>query len=260
VPNPKDERLLDAATEISAVTGRLRAPAYEVRTLEDASFEAMASVLTTWPPNVVHYIGHAGLSHGEGNLILNGPDGRSRWVGAAELSRLLPSCVRLVCLSTCVTTLNYQISGLSRFGRTQGLVELPTTLANQFPVERTAVRAFWDAFYDALVEHGGNATEAVHQARVATARAGDGGFSDWSSFTLAVRDQTGVPFTIGRTTADPDRRRSAELKAQFATQLANDLAAQVAALGEAAPSGLLEQFRTEQSRAAGLVDELAEEG
>jgi hypothetical protein len=75
-----------------------------------------------------------------------------------------------------------------------------------------------------------------------------------------VRDQTGVPFAIGRTSADPRRRRSTELKAQFAAQLANDLAAQVAVLGEDTPGSLREQFETEQMRAAGLLDELSEEG
>jgi len=260
VPNPKDERLLVASSEISTVASRLRPPTYEVRILEDASLEAVAAELTTWSPHVVHYIGHGGLSHGEGSLILNGSDGRSRWVSATELSRLLPSSVRLICLSTCFTTPNYQTAGLSRFGRTQGLVELPTTLANQFPVGQEAVKVFWDAFYDALIEHRGSVAEAVHQARVVTATAVNDGFSDWSSFTLAVRDQTGVPFTIGRASADPDRRRSAELQAQFATQLANDLATQVAALGESASASLLEQLDTEQSRAAGLLNELSKEG
>ena len=259
VPNPKDERLLDAYTEITTVTGQLRPSDYQVRVLEEASVEAMARELTEWLPHVVHYIGHGGLTHGEGNLIFNGPESRSRWVGATELGRLLPSSVRLICLSTCFTTRNYQILGLSHLGRAPGLVELPTTLANQFPVSQAAVRAFWDAFYSALTEHGGSATEAVYQARVATAAA-DPDFADWASFSLAVRDQTGVPFAIGRTSDDPRRRRSTELKAQFAAQLANDLAAQVEVLGEDTPGSLREQFETEQTRAAGLLDELSKEG
>lgn len=259
VPNPKNEQMLDAYAETSAVTGRLRGSDYQVRVLEDASVDEMVQEMTAWLPHVVHYIGHGGLSHGEGNLILNGPDGRSRWVSAAELGRQLPSSVRLVCLSTCVTTRNYQILGLSHLSRAPGLVELPTTLTNQFPVGRPAAEAFWEAFYGGLVEHAGDATEAVHQARVTTAEA-DHDAADWASFSLAVRDQTGVPFAIGRSGADIRRRQSTELKAQFAAQLVNDLAAQVEVLGEDTPRSLRNQYETERTRAAGLLDELSEEG
>jgi hypothetical protein len=54
-------------------------------------------------------------------------------------------------------------------------------------------------------------------------------------------------------------RQATEIAAQFAAQLANELAVQVQALGEGAPDGVREQYETEQSRASGLLDELAEE-
>jgi hypothetical protein len=258
VPNPKDERLLDAWTEINTVTTRLHAPDYEFRILEEPSLDMISDVFANWFPNVMHYIGHGGLTYGEGNLIFHGAEGRSRWIGATELSSLLPSSVRLLCLSTPCTTRNYQVLGLSHLGRAQGLVGLPTTVANQYPVDRDTVRTFWQAFYSTLTERAGNVNEATHAARVAAAGA-DPAFADWGSFSLTIRDQTGVPFDLGPARTDPARRRKAELSAQFATQMANDLAAQVDALGEEAPGGLREQYETERSRAAGLLDELSKE-
>lgn len=183
--------------------------------------------------------------------------GRSRWVSATELASLLPSSVRLVCLSTPFTTGNYQILGLSHLGRASGLVELPTTIANQFPVGHEAVSAFWDGFYSAL-SAGGDVTEATHEARVAAAAA-ETGFADWASFSLTVRGQADQLFTTG-SSADPTRRRSTELSAQFAAQLANDLAVQVNELGDQAPGGLQEQYEAAQTRAAGLLEELSAEG
>lgn len=258
VPNPNDQRLLNTWQEIDTVMGRLRASEYETRVIDEPSLEVMASELTNWLPNVVHYIGHGGLMHGEGNLVLYDSGGRSHWVSPTELAGLLPASVRLLCLSTCVTAPNYQIHGLSHLGGVPGLVELPTTVANQLPVGQGTAGAFWQAFYAALLEEGGNVIEAVHRARVVTAAA-DPAFADWASFSLTMRNQTGVPFAIDRPRADPKRRRAAELNAQFAVQLANDLATQAEVLGDETPGGLRQQLETEQERAVGLLDELCRE-
>jgi hypothetical protein len=254
VPNPKDERLLNASEELITVMEGLNAPQYTIEVLEQPSIEALAKTLAGLAPHVVHYIGHSGLTQGVGNLILPDTGGRIRWVSATELATLLPSSVRLICLSTPFTTRNYQILGLSRLGRAPGLVELPTTIANQFPVGKEAVGAFWRGLYSALPEDG-NVIEAVHRARGAAAAA-DPGFADWASFSLTVRGQAGMLFATGHATADPARRRSAELKAHFAAQLANDLAVQVDELGDQAPDGLHEQYEAAQTRAADLLDEL----
>lgn len=257
VPNPKDERLLDADREIASIQAGLPAPTFDVRVMDQPSFESLGHVLVDQMPHILHFIGHGGLTHGEGNLILQDPDGRSRWVGATELAGLLPASVRLVCLATPYTTQNYQVLGLSHLARALGLGGLPTTLTNQYPVSEPAVEAFWRAFYAGLIEQAGNVNDAYGAALVAAADA-TGGFADWAGFSLVVRDQTGVPFDL-RSRQDDVWRQATEIAAQFAAQLANELAVQVQALGEGAPDGVREQYETEQSRASGLLDELAEE-
>jgi hypothetical protein len=258
VPNPKDERFLNAGYEIQALKDGLPPPQYNVTVLDQPSFEDLQRALRTAAPHIVHYIGHGGLTHGEGNLILQDADGRSRWVSASELADVLPSSVRLLCLSTPFTTQNYQVLGLSHFARAIGLVTLPTTLTNQYPIGEPAVRTFWGHFYSELIGRAGNVNDAVHEARVATEQA-DLASADWGSFSLVVRDQTGVFFDLGYSRADPLRRRGTEVAAQYAAQLANELATQVQAWGPDVPKDLAEQFQVEQSRASDLLHELNEE-
>ena len=256
MPNPEDERLLNPSAELNAVMEGLNAPQYTIEVLQEPSAIALAKRLTSLFPHVVHYIGHGGLTQGEGNLILHDTDGRTRWVSATELATLLPSSVRLICLSTPFTTQNYQILGLSRLGRAPRLVELPTTIANQYPVGKEAAGAFWRGFYSALPVVGGDVTEAAHRARIAAAAA-DVGFADWASFSLTVRGQADMLFATRPAEVERTRERSAALSAQFAAQLANDLAVQVDELGDQVPGGLQEQYEAAQTRAADLLDELS---
>jgi hypothetical protein len=257
VPNASDERLLDAPTEIEAVMAGLRGAEYDVDIVEYPSEEVLRHSVERDPPNIVHFIGHGGLNHGEGSLILQDPDGRSRWLSATDLASILPASVRLLCLSTPATTENYQILGLSHLARAAGLVALPTTITNQYPVGPEGAERFWTAFYGALVGERGNVNDAVHQARLATFGA-TGWFADWGSFSLVVRDQTGVSFDLGRTAPETEARRSIELAAQYSSQFANDLAQQVTSLGDDAPAGLLELYEVEHSRAEKFIEDLSE--
>jgi CHAT domain-containing protein len=256
-PTPAEKRLVDTDAEIDAVMHGLRLPEYDVEVVAYPSSEVLRHSMESEPPNVLHFIGHGGINHGEGSLILQNPDGRSRWVSATELAGILPVSVRLVCLSSPVTTENYQILGLCHLARAAGLVALPTVVTNQYPVGFAGAEAFWAAFYGALLNRRGNVNDAVHDARRATYDA-VGDYADWGSFSLIVRDQTGVSFDLGRSVPETERRQSIELAAQFASQLANDLAQQVTSLGDDAPAGLREQFEVEHLRAERFLDDLAE--
>jgi hypothetical protein len=229
-----------------------------VSVLEAPLLEGLREALGgTEPPHILHYIGHGGLTHGDGNLIFQDADRRSRWVDAVELAQLLPSSTRLLCLSTPFTAQNYQVLGLSHLARALGLVTLPTTITNQYPVREASVRAFWGAFYNELAEQDGNVNEAMHEAQRSAAEA-DLNIADWASFSLVVRDQTGVSFDLRRSSVDPHRRRGTELAAQFSAQLANDLASQVQILGEDTPKVLREQYEAERVRTDNLLSELEE--
>jgi hypothetical protein len=256
VPNPKDERLLNAEAEIAAVSAALPAPSYAVRVLDFPRLEQLAEMLAADQPNIVHYVGHGGLTAGEGSLILQDPDRRSRWVSASELAALLPSSVRLLCLSTPFTTENYQVLGLTHLARAAGVTGLPTAVVNQYPLDGNVAQGFWSAFYGSLVEQGGNVNEAVQAARLSSAGASPG-FADWGSFSLVVRDQTGVAFDL-RSAAEATERRPAELRAQFAAEAANELAQQVQQLPPEVSSGLKTQYEVEQRRVTGLLEDLTE--
>jgi hypothetical protein len=255
VPNPKDERLLNADLEIHTINQALAGPGFKVTILDMPLLAGFTSALASTQPNIVHYVGHGGLVRGEGNLILPDPDGGSRWVSATELASLLPSSVRLLCLSTPSTTDNYQVLGLSHLARATSLTGLPTTVTNQYPLDVAAVTRFWSAFYASLLS-GGNVNVAVHNARIQVAQA-DPTWADWASFSLVVRDQTGVSFEI-RPPEEAGVRRPAEYRAQFSAELANDLAQQVQLLGDETPAGLRQQYEFEEKRASQLLDGLNE--
>lgn len=208
-----------------------------------------------WGPHVVHYIGHAGLNNGQGNLILHDENRLTVWLPPAQAADMLPLTTRLLCLSTCVTRPNYQIRGLTRMAQAPVEVELPTTVATQFQLDYPAARALWTAFYRLLLT-GGDAGEAAHAARAEVARQTPR-YSDWASLTLVVRDGTARPFRIPsgsrhvpkEAPGEDVEQLALEIRAQFAARLANDLADRLAALGEGAPEDLKRQADLEAERA-----------
>jgi CHAT domain len=221
--NPKDERLLNYNEEVRIIrTGLQNAHDYEVRELIEPRLEALAEALTS-EPHILHYVGHAGISGEAGHVILHDEMHGTHWLSPAQLGTMLPASVRLLCLSTCVTAKNYQVSGLTRFAHAANDVALPTTIANQYALHPAASEAFWRAFYPALVAHGGNVVEAFHDAQVGSSLEAVQTI-DWASFTLVLRDRTGVSFSLGQAVDASNARYAAEIQAQFAARFANDLA------------------------------------
>lgn len=229
--NPKDERLLQGGVEIDTVTqGLMNSSDYEVKQLLEPRLDALRRELE-WSPNIIHYVGHAGISRSTGNLILHDEHDGTRWLPANQISRYIPSSVRLLCLSTCVTAENYQIGGLAKFAHCPPEVPLPTTIVNQYAIEQTEAATFWRKFYPAMIKHGGNVVEAFHEARMAVH---DENFNScgWASFSLVVRDSAGNPFRITGASGQNQGRVDAEIQAQWATRLANNLASRMRSLGD----------------------------
>lgn len=252
--NPKDESLLNSYAELAAIRQGIPSDKYVVQECHEATTEGLKECLHSFLPHVVHYIGHAGVDNGEGNLILHGHDERTYWMAGADLSYFLPSSVRLICLSTCFTAPNYQLLGLTHFAHTSNKIQLPTMIANQYPLEEHSVRAFWERFYHALVENQGNVNEAVYYARLHAASVSDASFADWASFALVLRDRTGKALRIGVEQGEDLRNRQAnELQAQYAARLANDLAEQMQVFGIDASKGIRERFDAETKRASDLL-------
>ena len=255
VTNPKDSRLLIADQEISAITSELLPEQYSVRVIEDPTPEGLSEEVADYRPSIIHYIGHAGISHGDGHLILQSLDGRTSWVSPIDVSSAMPDSVRLVCLSTCFTVTNYQLLGLLRMAFADARLELPTVIANQYPLDGQSVAIFWSTFYSALVECGGDTCEAVHRARVATQQ-GPQSIGDWGSFAHVLRDSTGDVFRFRQ--GEDTGPNAVELKAQFAAQLANELAEQLRKVGSLATHNFEVQARTEFDRARKLLKDLGD--
>lgn len=227
--NPKDERLLQPNVEIDVISQSLyNSPDYEVRIAHEPREDALRHELE-WQPHIIHYVGHSGISGNKGCLIIHSETDGTRWLSAAEMTRLLPSSVRLVCLSTCVTTENYQIGGLNRFAHCPAEVPLPTTIVNQYALDQNAARDFWGSFYSLLTGRDGNIVEAFHDARrIVENKETD--VWNWASFSLVVRDGTGQPFKISQTSEYSKNRFEAEIQAQWSARLANNLASRLSTL------------------------------
>ncbi|MFY9618250.1 MAG: CHAT domain-containing protein [Pyrinomonadaceae bacterium] len=225
--NPKDERLLDAPRELASAAQRLVQPDYEMQVCPEPTIEKLKDVMHGFLPHVIHYIGHAGINNGEGNIILHDDYNRAYWMPGSVLSQILPSTTRLICLSTCVTAPNYQLLGLPHLAHASSDLNLPTVVVNRYPLDAQSAAAFWNTFYSALIDEHGNVNEAVHHARRQT-QVADPSFADWASFSLVLRDRTGQALNIVEAASHQLQDIQArEFQAQYAARLANDLAQQV---------------------------------
>lgn len=255
ITNPRDEQLLNAWQEIEAIRPALTAAPYELVILEEPTWEALNKAIRAEPqPTIVHYIGHAGIDRGEGNLILQDASGRSHWIAGSELAQEMPVTVGLMCLGTCFTAPNYQILGLSRLAHLPATYRLPTCVVTKYPVTQIGVQRFWAAFYAALALHG-NATEAHAQAQRAVA-AEPSSLADWGSFCLVIRDQTGQVLRISTRGPLPMKRNEQEILAKVTAYMANDSAAKSLTLGdwtsERAQEQLDQQTKSAQKYRKGL--------
>lgn len=242
VSNPKDERVLFEPAEIDAVSHSLAPNSYQWSILDKPTLPALQETLQSFTPHIVHYIGHAGVSANDGNIILHEED-VSYWVDSATLSHVLPSSVRLLCLSTCFTARNYQIAGLERVAEAPAFTMLPTSIVNRFPLQEQSVRAFWSSFYDQLIVAKGNVLDVFHAARRQVAAANPAG-SDWSSFALVIRDNEGRCLQISdQQTDDPKRLAARAVREQFKAEVLNQLAEQIKVIGADASSDVLERLQ-----------------
>lgn len=255
VTNPKDARLLQPYKEIMAIRGGLNFPDYKLRILDVPTLEALQLELNNNPPHIIHYIGRSAVSKGEGNIILHDNQDRTFWLCGSDLARILPPSVRLICLSACYTAENYRAMGLSRIAHSSASFQLPTMIANQYPLGEPSIVAFWNAFYPSLIEHQGNVNEAFHEAQLAACKGGPPDSADWASFVLILRDRTGKALRIVKEeTVNDVARLAAELSAQVATDLANILAEQIRALGDNVSSEVRKLYESESDRARWLVN------
>jgi hypothetical protein len=261
--NPKDETVLDLDQELRVLVEALKPPQFEVTVCPEPTLEGVKAALAR-APHVIHYVGHSGVQQGQGNVILHDPRGETVWLSPDGVAAMLPLTCRLICLSTCVSRKNYHIAGLLRMAQAPANVSLPTLVVNQYPVRPETAAQFWRAFYCQLVVSDGSVSQAVHAGRGEVHTKWNS--YDWASFVTVVRDGSGRPFRfLGAVRTEPSPLESieiptsvaADIRAQFAVKVANDMAARVAVLGSAAPKELLEASQSEAVRAAEFIRKAA---
>ena len=247
--NPKDERLLDSYREVQAINQGLQGGGYQVTVMDGTTRDALYRGLAL-EPHIVHYVGHSAVGQGVGYLILHDERDGSFWLPASGLAKMLPPSVRLLCLSTCFTQPNYNVSGLPRFGHAPADLHLPTTIVNQYAVTEEGAKTFWKRFYPNLLQNG-DVVEAVQAARADVAQAVPGQ-ADWASFSLILRDGVGQSFRMSPQAVRDESRFAAELQAQFSARLANELAMRVSELGVNASDSILKGHSEAQADWANL--------
>jgi hypothetical protein len=252
--NPKEGRLLDAPREIDAIRPRLEEEPYQLTVLWKPSMQALMEALKEGP-HILHYIGHTGVEHGEGVLILHDDLEVTHWIPGSQLSAILPMTVRLLCLSTCFTANNYQIQGLARLAHSAAQFSLPTAIVNRYPVSELGVRTFWMEFYSSLANHRGNVNEAFPEAQSAVKFTADTG-ADWGSFSLVIRDMSGDVMRLVSKEEHSKQRFEEEVQAQFLSRLANNLAERMKGYGADRPATIQKSFDEEASAASHLTDKL----
>jgi len=174
-----------------------------------------------------------------------------------ELVRLLSPVTRLLCFSFPTGLASYRSLGAGVIAESPTVVGLPTCVVHRYPVHPVCAKRFWRAFYRDLAVRG-DVIQASDVARHAVATA-EPSSACWGSFTPVIRDQTGVAFAVTRSAPVTQERRDAEIKAQFAAKITNDLAVQMAVFGDSAPDALRKHFEVENERAGALSGALDDE-
>jgi hypothetical protein len=268
ITNPKDERLMRADEELSAIKGNIdNMDSFQTDVLWEPTLEAFKKKLVDMQPHVVHYIGHGGIGRGEGNLILQDSLDNSYWLAPTELSTILPPTVLLLCLSTCFTARNYQIQAFNRLGQTWGQYNLPSMVGNQFPLSRESVSVFWREFYSTLRDTGELRT-SVKRSRQKVAQSLPLSV-DWASFVLHLRSPNDKLFSyippeittrraINSTELSMERRKVKALEIQInsLTAILNGLKMQVRTFDKP-PAGLQKAIEGTEKRHYDLLSELS---
>ena len=118
------------------------------------------------------------------------------------------------------------------------------------------MQAFWYTFYGSLAKHSGNAVEAFYQAQQSAAKITEAG-TDWGSFSLVIRDQTGQGLRLqkSRSPAKSAERKRMETQAQIASQLANELAQTLRSYGDTPPESVQKVYKELASKASSEMEE-----
>jgi len=160
VARPGDQHSLEVDEERrrlrTAVEGLKREGLVELSWVAGQTYNALQDALDQGPWHVFHFVGHGGYNRDteEGTLALADHTGRTRRVGADDLSRLLAEhhTLRLVVLNACDTGRG---SALDAFSSTAGALVrrwIPAVVAMQFEISDPAAIVFAETFYESVAK------------------------------------------------------------------------------------------------------------
>jgi CHAT domain len=163
------------------------------------------------PWHIFHFIGHGGFdeSTGEGVLVLADEQGRSRWIPASDIGRMLGEHdqLRLVVLNSCDGARGSQADVFSSTSAAIVRDGTPAVVAMQYEITDKAALEFSRSFYEAIADG------LPVDASVAAGRDGIAGeisgSLEWGTPVLFTRAPDGVLFaptpSAARATAGPAR-------------------------------------------------------
>ncbi len=223
VARPGDQHALEVDEERrrlhTAVEGLTREGLVELSWVAGQTYNALQDALDQGPWHVFHFVGHGGYNRDteEGTLVLADHTGRTRRVGADDLSRLLAEhhTLRLVVLNACDTGRG---NAVDAFSSTAGALVrrwIPAVVAMQFEISDPAAIVFAQTFYESVAKRR-PVDDSVMRARRAL-RLNNNDTLEWGTPVLYLRapegrifDHTSPPPPQPRPPRDPIGAREVE--------------------------------------------------
>ncbi len=200
VARPGDQQALEVGEEQrrlhTALDGLKREGLVELSWVAGQTYNALQDALDQGPWHVFHFVGHGGYNQDteEGTLALADHIGRTRRVGADDLSRLLAEhhTLRLVVLNACDTGRG---GALDAFSSTAGALVrrwIPAVVAMQFEISDPAAIVFAQSFYESVAKRR-PVDDSVMRARRAL-RLDNSDTLEWGTPVLYLRAPEGHIF------------------------------------------------------------------
>lgn len=210
IASPSDQELLDVARERQrvedALKGLTRRGLVKLVWWEAGqTWRDLQRAMRAGPWHIFHFVGHGGFDQArdEGLVVLPDDEGRSHYLMAADLARLLAvhRTLRLVVLNACEGAAS---SSQDVFSSTASILVrrgIPAVLAMQYAITDRAAVEFARGFYEALAD-GLPVDAAVSDARQAVCLAVPNTV-EWGTPVLYMRAPDGLLFNLVATPESP---------------------------------------------------------
>lgn len=216
--SPDDMEPLKVAAEQQqlerCLSGLVAKKLVEIHWVEGRTRRDLVHALRNGPWHIFHFIGHGGFdqTRGEGVLVLADEQGRSDWVAASEIGRLLGDEheLRLAVLNSCDGARGDKLDVFSSTSARIVRLGTPAVVAMQYAITDGAAREFSQSFYEAIADG------VPVDAAVAAGRDGIAGeiagSLEWGTPVLFTRAPDGVLFKTPAAVAETPRTLSERLR------------------------------------------------